>query len=207
MANPRPRPRPDRRFRWADQVTGEGIIPPRPGANLPLDADVDDFYKRSKTDRFSEWRRGNYDWIQGDRLAHISAIVHPKSGSWDPWDLRAPDDNLRIEYTAFEGTDARRQEDETEDETEESREALQLLVDRFKQSGFDQVELVGRDGSHVTMRFTMVDTDGDTQSLLVRADLEEGPQTERSVLQVSDEHIAKIGGCRCADVSIIRHSD
>lgn len=182
-----PGPRPERRFRWAPEVVGEGIIPlPRP-SNAPPSQAMSNYYKRCKTDRFLEWRRGNYDWKVENRQAEINAIVHPKPGTWDPWDLREPDNTVDVEYNVFEGTDARREGDETAQDLEENRQATESLIDRFRRAGFDQVVVLGRENAYLTVRFGMTDDVGTVHTVVCRVDITGRQPEERFILQVSRE--------------------
>lgn len=81
--------RPLKRVRFAndlgseeDQVAVTGNL----STARPSDKEFE-YIKRVKTDQFSEWRRGYYDWVESSRQAEIKTVVHPKSGAWDPWDL------------------------------------------------------------------------------------------------------------------------
>lgn len=80
-----------RSIRWRESLTGgnaDGVE-----TSLAIRRDVTDAFaytRRAITDQLREWRRGNYNWDEAKRQPEIAAVVHPKPGGWDFWDLTDP---------------------------------------------------------------------------------------------------------------------
>lgn len=150
--------------------------------------------KKTTTDRFDEWRRGNYTWDPADRQAQINAVIHPRAGDYVLQDLSAPTldilRNGRQKYrNAGYGADsleALRARDRNQDQTVEN--AKRLLDERFHPVRLRHVKTLGMGGCGVAMLYSMEDRDGGVHRVVVKADIagySEGIKREKRFMTVS----------------------
>lgn len=181
--------RPVKRFRFAADVVGSGVTA-APPAPRPRNEDPQaGLLRRAITDKFSEWRRGNYDWNAEDRRAQISAVVHPRPGEWDPWDLREPPDDqmaaVRANRLIYQEVDANRPSEETLRRRAVVEEQASIdLIQPFQALGFTSARVLGAGGHTVVFKFGTVDRDGKRSNVAVKFNTRRGMSDEVRALKV-----------------------
>lgn len=150
--------------------------PPPPGsASTPSSGPATSleltYFKKAATDRFSEWRRGNYNWTQTARRKEIRAVVHPKPGGWDPWDLIDPADDgtldrIRDNRRRFRNIGAGQAG--LDGERGQESWAKELEQTQFRPVGFRQVRRLGTGGKGLVWLFRMGDTRGRAHNVVVK---------------------------------------
>lgn len=181
--------RPVKRFRFADDVVGEGVTAAPPAPRRPNEDPRIIAYKKARTDQFSEWRRGNYDWEESDRQAQIKAVVHPKPGAWDPWDLSEPTDDQANDVRANRRMYRRTDPDEADEEVVRRRvavveEASTDLLQNFQPVGFKSLRTLGVSGRAAIFKCSMVDRDNKRHSVAVKVNARQGMSGEVRILKV-----------------------
>lgn len=173
-----------RRIRFADDVRGDGVV--RAPVNAPTPGGMLFYNKQSRTDQFWEWRRGNYNWSESERLDEIRSTVHPRLGSWDPWDLTDPAagseleqliKNSRQRYQNL-GVNNNKQAPNLGSLEEEDPEVAERMVadtisitENFQAIGFGKVAALGVGGRKATFRFGMQDSEKNIHNVVVQVDL------------------------------------
>lgn len=212
MADPNPNPPPPgaaRRLRFAPDIgrstyiigsvptqrSAEERRPLRRAAVVPNSAPLAtetpnallQHFKKVQTDRFAEWRRGNYDYDAATRVAELDGLTHPTGSTWQLGDRIEEEDNDDPRMPPF----ARPVPvgDPNAPQTPVSRAANMRLLGALNASGFDIVELMGRDGNQLIYRFGMrLD---DQINVVVKVDVTDGAMgstfEERNTLVVSAE--------------------
>lgn len=176
-----------RRVRFA------GLPQPEPNAGPPASNPISRprsdpqlaYIKQAATDRFSEWRRGNYDWNEGDRRAEIRAVVHPKPGGWDPWDLTDPAadgtlDRIRGNRRRFPNAGIGR----ADVDDEQQSQAADLQNTRFRPVGFRQVRRLGTGGNGLVWLFSMEDRRRSRYNIVVKVDGARGAEATKREIQI-----------------------
>lgn len=185
--------RPVKRFRFADDVVGSGVTKPTRKVSGKKADPREAAFKKARTDQFSEWRRGNYNWVEAERQAQIKATVHPKPGSWDPWDLTEPTAdqlnaigaNRRIYGdTDPDPEDLRARRARAVARTAIEEEATTDLPQNFQPMGFKQGRTLGGSGHSVVYRFAMVDKDENRHNVVVKFNTRRGAYEEVGALKV-----------------------
>lgn len=154
---------PPRRFRFADDVIGQGLI------NAPAeqtDSAKLTRFKKARTLCFSEWRRGNYAWDETARRADIDAVVYPKPGGWDPWDVTDPRaDGLLDGIRASRRTFRAENPDPADNAVLRPAQAVgadlpsTTINERLTPLGLKHVRPLGAGGDTAAFIFTIKDTD------------------------------------------------
>lgn len=189
MANPA------RRIRWAEDVIYNEKNPKARPDRTAVDRSygvVSNYYKRSKTDRFAEWRRGRHVWSSVERQDAIAAISYPKPGAWDLWNLTGQFDDDARERQWYSDLEAIQADDgDQQAGTTGSQLAIETLGRTLKGTGFDKVKFMGRDDRHLVYRFSTKDMLPNKHYVVVKVDVRTGdtlgPWEERDILNVSDK--------------------
>lgn len=189
-----------RRIRFADDVVGGETAEAIGSTPTPTPGGVSNYHKRTKTDQFSAWRRGNYNWVEAERQAEIKAVVHPRPGAWDPWDLSNPAEeshlvqNMKNSRRTYRNrrpdhaANAAVQDDLSDPALAASRSAATIsLHERFQAVGFGKVTRLGVGGQNVIYRFDMEDSRKLVHKVVVKVDLtnRSATRTELAVQKVS----------------------
>lgn len=175
----------DRRIRFADDVHGHGVV--KAPVNAPTPGGILFYDKQARTDQFREWRRGNYNWVESERLDEIRSTVHPRHGGWDPWDLTDPAAesgleqlirNSRQSYRNPGNANGNNQAPNLGSLEEEDPEVAERMVadtisitERFQAVGFGRVAPLGVGGRKATFRFGMQDIERNVHNVVVQVDL------------------------------------
>lgn len=200
-----------RRIRFADDVVGGDVGGQVAVDNAPTPGGISLDRKKAKTDQFFEWRRGNYNWIEAERQAEINAVVHPKPGAWDPWDLTDPAAGSELEQLIASSRQRYRNNADADQAANAgaldedpavaaSRTAATItLHERFQAVGFGKVTRLGSGGRHATFCFGMEDSRRNVHNVVVKLDLtnESATRDELTILKVrlepsEDTYIMKI---------------
>lgn len=183
-----------RRIRFADGVGGDETDVLAVD-NSPTPGGMSSYNKRARTDQFSEWRRGNYSWVEAERQAEIDAVVHPRPGAWDPWDLVDPaiegnvaqsKINSRQRYRrriSRQAADGELMDENLSVELNRNPAAVTLL-ERFQAVGFGKVTRLGVGGRDVAFRFGMKDSQRRVHNVVVKLDLTDARSSIRDEVAV-----------------------
>lgn len=154
------------------------------------------YIRRSTTDQFSEWRRGNYTWDAKKRKAEIAAIVHPKPGSWRYNTERTIDpdrgllDTIRENRRIFLAGQASPGLDEGPllndpayrvERVQTVQERGNLLDDRLVPVGFKQIRPLSTGGDSLVFLYTMEDQEARTHDIVVKVDPRQGSSSTNEI--------------------------
>lgn len=187
--------RPPKRFRFADDVVGEGLV--NAPASTPIPQWPDHarmaYTKRATTDRFAEWRRGNYNWVEADRRPQIDAVVHPRPGAWDPWDLTDPAvdgllDTIRANRRSFRQASRNQADDALPRAVRpvlaaDVEQASAIVDEQFAPVRFRQVRPLGAGGHAAVFLLVTEDSNWKSHSVVAKLDPRRGSRGTREEIE------------------------